>query len=62
MNNNNNNNNILLVLRGLSCPYGPSNVLRVLFYILVLFIALWIYLSSFLGKKSSDKLWIILAT
>jgi len=51
-----------LVLRGLSYPCGPSNILRVLFYVLVLFIALWIYLSSFLGKKSSNKLWIMLAT
>jgi len=29
-----------LVLRGLSYPYSPSNVLRVLFCVLVLFIAL----------------------
>jgi hypothetical protein len=31
---------VLLVLRGLSYPYGPVNILRVLFYILVLFVAL----------------------
>jgi len=41
------------VLRALFYPCGPGNVLRFLFYVLVLFVALWIYLSSFLGRKSS---------
>ena len=45
-----------------SYSFGSNNILRVLFCFLVLFIVLQIYLSSFLGKESGDKLWIMLAT
>ena len=42
--------------------FSSSNVFRVLFCFLILFMVLQIYLSSFLGRESGDKLWIMLAT
>ena len=42
--------------------FSFSNVLRVLFCFLVLFVVLQIYLSSFLGRESGDELQIMLAT
>ena len=45
-----------------SCSFGFSNILRVLFCFLILFMVLQIYLSSFLGRESGDELWIMLVT